>query len=254
MIRVTYAALLFLTGFAFYYQITSQYRLSPLAVLGQGSELFRNVVLVQFLGIYLFMPAMTCGVITAEKERNSLGLLFLTRLGPWTILLEKYLARVIPMFMFLLLSLPLLVIAYTLGGITQPYLWSGIWFLTITVFQIGALALFCSCFFRTTVASFVATYLLTAVMIFGVSVVVSIFKIPLEDWMDDLARFVGWKELVGWMHWVRYPFAAPQVFLAGQGRTFIQSICVSVPILLSTGVLLCAARYCFVRRAFFDSV
>ncbi len=141
VVRVVYAVLLFFAGFMFYYSIVSRYNASPYAVLGHGRELFQAIINLQFVGIYLFAPAMTCGVLTFEKERNTLGLLFLTRLGPWTIVLEKYLGRIIPMCSFLILSLPLLVIAYSLGGFTQQYVWTGVWLLLITVFQVSALAL-----------------------------------------------------------------------------------------------------------------
>ncbi|WP_230685503.1 hypothetical protein, partial [Streptococcus pneumoniae] len=73
------------------------------------------------------MPAMSVGAITLEKEKNTLTLLFLTRLGPWTILFEKYLARVVNMASYLLITLPLFGIAYSLGGVTQLELWSALW-------------------------------------------------------------------------------------------------------------------------------
>jgi hypothetical protein len=129
---------------------------NPLAVLGQGREIFRVLVSIQFLGVYLFMPAITCGVLTAEKERNSLGLLFLTRMGPWAIVFEKLASRLVPMFTFLLLSLPVLAFAYALGGISWSSMIIAVWCLSITVLQTGSLALCCSAFFRTTPAALIA--------------------------------------------------------------------------------------------------
>src|SRR5260221_2972503 len=116
VIRGLYAALLFFSSYLFFYEIMQVGSASPLAVLGRGREMYATLVGLQFAGVYLFMPAMTCGVLTQEKERASLQLLFLTRLGPWTILFEKLLGRVVPMLGFLLLSLPMLGIAYMLGG------------------------------------------------------------------------------------------------------------------------------------------
>ena len=55
-------------------------------LLGLGLGLFEFLMALQFLGIYLFGPAMMSRVITSEKERNSLGLLLLTdhlRQGLW---------------------------------------------------------------------------------------------------------------------------------------------------------------------------
>src|SRR5579872_215712 len=139
IVRVVYAALLFLSAFLFFFNILRVGSASPLAVLGKGREMFMTLVRLQFAGVYLFMPAITCGVLTLEKERASLPLLFLTRLGPWTIVLEKLMSRVIPMLGFLLLSLPLLAFAYTLGGISAAQISSAMWMLFLTAFQMGTL-------------------------------------------------------------------------------------------------------------------
>ncbi len=167
VVRVAYASILFFTAFLMFYEELRVGRTSPMAVLGKGRELFMMLVALQFAGVYLFMPAMTCGVVTQEKERASLQLLFLTRLGPWTILFEKLAGRLIPMLYFLLLSLPLLAFAYTLGGLSLGTLLMGIWMLALAVIQMGTLALLCSTYFRTTVGAFIWTYLLAILMFAG---------------------------------------------------------------------------------------
>ena len=66
IIRVVYASLLFFTAFLLFYQELRVGATNSLAVLGKGRELFTMVVVLQFLWIYFFMPAMTCGVVTQE--------------------------------------------------------------------------------------------------------------------------------------------------------------------------------------------
>ena len=74
IIRTLYAALLFFAALlVFYFSVYQQYT-SPLDILGRGREVFNNVTALQVAGIFLFMPAITCSVITAEKERNTFGL------------------------------------------------------------------------------------------------------------------------------------------------------------------------------------
>src|SRR5258708_111578 len=148
VVRVVYAALLFFAAYLFFYDTLRMGKASPLAVLGRGQHMFSALVALQFAGVYFFMPALTCGFLTYEKETASLQLLFLTRLGPWTILCEKLMSRLIPMFGFLLLSLPLLAFAYSLGGISPAFLASGVWLLVLAVLQMGTLALPLSAFFR----------------------------------------------------------------------------------------------------------
>jgi hypothetical protein len=94
VIRGLYATLLFLSAFVLFYDILRVGNASPLAMLGTGRKMFEMLAHLQFGGIYLFMPSITSGVVALEKERASLPLLFLTRLGPWTVVVEKLLSRV----------------------------------------------------------------------------------------------------------------------------------------------------------------
>lgn len=127
-------------------------------VFGRGRPMLEQLVTLQFYGIYLFLPAVTCGVLTTEKERNTLGLLLITTLRPWQIVAQKVLGRVVPMLTYVLLSFPLMAVAYSFGGVTTDYLWSATLLLLLTCFEVGALAVACSSYFATTVEAFVAHY------------------------------------------------------------------------------------------------
>lgn len=165
--RVAYALLLFTAALWFFRDILERQAASPLDVLGQGRDMFLLIVRLQLIGVYLFMPALTCNAITLEKERNTLGTLLLTKLGATTIIFEKLLSRMIPMLGFQLLSLPLLAYTYALGGLTMSELIAHIWILFLATVQVGAFAMCCSVFSSTTVGSFVMTYALGAVMLVG---------------------------------------------------------------------------------------
>ncbi|WP_373652459.1 hypothetical protein [Schlesneria sp. DSM 10557] len=138
-----------------------------LNILGEGRKIFISLGFLQFVAIYLFLPAMTCGVLTAEKERDTLGLLLLTRLGPWTIIFEKLFSRLVPIASFMMLSLPLLGIGYSLGGVEATDIVKLTWVLIATALQVGAFSILCSAWFRTTASSFLAAYLLGALCIAG---------------------------------------------------------------------------------------
>ncbi len=129
------------------------------SVLGRGRPMFNQLVTLQFWGIYLLLPATVCGVISSEKEKESLSLLMLTTLTPWQIIVQKLFGRLIPMFNFLFISFPLMAIAFSNGGVTSSHLWSGILLLALTCLQVGAFSIACSAFFRTTHEAFVASYL-----------------------------------------------------------------------------------------------
>jgi ABC-type transport system involved in multi-copper enzyme maturation permease subunit len=246
IVRVVYAVLLFFAAFLFFYDILKVGTASPLAMLGSGRQLFEVLVGLQFAGIYFFMPAMTCAVLTHEKERASLQLLFLTRLGPWTILFEKLTSRLIPMFGFLLLSLPLLAFAYTLGGISPAFLAGGIWLLSLAVIQMGTLALACSAWFRTSVGAFIWSYVLTLGMFFGPALGWLIVHLLTGFDIEHIAQNMSQT------HLLIFPFFGPAFFMFHQMGGIADGLLIahSVLVLGSSGLCLVLARAFIVRRAF----
>ncbi|MEO8354115.1 MAG: ABC transporter permease, partial [Chthoniobacteraceae bacterium] len=131
---------------------------NPLNVLGRGKDLWDQLLGLQLAGIALFLPALMAGRITQEKERDSLTLLLLTDLSPTQIVLQKYLAGLIPMLTFLLLGLPLAGVAYSFGGFGAREVWVGAMVIGFSCLQVGALSLWCSALFRNTVGAFLGTY------------------------------------------------------------------------------------------------
>ncbi len=181
-VRLTYAALLFVAACVLFYgNVTTG---GAASALGQGRPMFIEIVTLQFWGIYLLLPAMVCGVISSEKERDSLCLLTLTTLTPWQIIVQKLFSRLIPMFSFLFISFPLMAIAFGHGGVTPEHLWSGILLLALTCLQVGSFSIMCSAFFRTTNESFVASYLLFLVLCW---VLPGMFALDVFDETGDLA-------------------------------------------------------------------
>ena len=244
IVRTGYALLLYAIAFLLFYERLNTAGTSPTQVLGQGKMMFEIVVALQFVGIYLFMPALTCSVITHEKERDSLALLMLTRLSPRMILLEKLLSRVVLMLSFELMLLPLLGLAYTFGGVAWEEFLKAAWFLALATLQMGCLALFCSSFFRTTVQSFIASYIIGAGWLFG-------WPLLWEFNRHSTAALAIFFHSLGVTipdHEISFVFFAPAMYF-GSGALAEASI-LSIPIICSTFFLLVGARMFFVRRAF----
>jgi ABC-type transport system involved in multi-copper enzyme maturation permease subunit len=158
-VRAAYAGLLYaVTLWGFYRQIGGTS--GAFGMLGTGNLLFEQVLSFQRFAIFALLPMLTAGVLTSEKERDTLGILLITRLGAWTIILEKFLSRVIPMLLYLLLSLPLLAVAYSLGGVDSwMVLWAGM-MLVAGVLHVGSIGVFASAYCRTTTQALILTYVL----------------------------------------------------------------------------------------------
>ena len=166
IVRFAYAALLFVGACGLFYGNFLQGGNGSARGLGQGKLMFEKLVKIQFVGIYLFVPAISCSCLAAEKERNTLGLLLITSLTPWQIVLQKLLGRLVPLLTFVILSFPLMAVAYSFGGITEDYLFAGIVLLLLTCVQAAALAVMCSAYYPTTVESLIANYVLFLVLFF----------------------------------------------------------------------------------------
>lgn len=141
VIRVVYALVLFGAFFVYYERHLAE---GPVLALGGGAGPFGFLVAAQLFAIYVFLPPLMVGAIAQEKERETLGLLFLTDLTPWELILQKYVGRLIPMLTLLFLSLPLLAVAYSLGGVSAGMLYSSAAILFLTCLWVGAVALACS--------------------------------------------------------------------------------------------------------------
>ena len=228
-LRVAYATLLFGVFIAFAYNMTLRFDLGD-SVAGSGRMMFHVLVSTQFLGIVLFLPAVMSGALTEEKERRTLELLLLTRLRPRHILWEKFVGRLVPVLMFLFLSTPLLAVCYAFGGLAGDDLLVGAYVLLLTCLQVGALALMCSAFCRTSLSAFFSSYALLAVLY---------LLIPLADIRADDAP--SRPALI----------LSPHLLLdAGDEGGFGLAIGRSYEILGSVFVLLAMARLFLVRRAF----
>lgn len=243
LLRVLYATLLFLVFGAMLYSMLDQAGGSPMSVLGQGRELFGMLVALQFVGIYLFLPAMMCSAITTEKERDALQLLLITDLRPWEILFSKFVGRLVPMLTFLLLSLPLLAIVYAFGGLSQGLIGLAIVALTATIFQVGAFCLMVSAWARTTVAAFIGCYIGLAIFYFAPVLVIAFMLIDAQGTQVDekfVFLFIPFIEFgVLWSDWT----------WGGGTPSLAISVLYMTPTFISGLVFLVIARIVFVRRA-----
>lgn len=223
------------------------------AVLGAGEQMFALTVLFLFMCIGLFVPAMLCGVITQEKERDSLVLLLLTRMRPWQIAVQKYLGGLVPALTLLLLAMPLVAVAYAYGGVTGGQVLRALVLVILSAFQIGAIALWASCSNRTTVAAFFATYIAAAAVMGAPSLFVELdkeFHLGLINWRSG----AGFGLIEAKDSWLFYAHVPPAVFAdsvsAWNGFDDSRFYISCLSIIAVSSMFLLAAIYQLPRRAF----
>ncbi|MDB5345583.1 MAG: gliding motility-associated transporter permease protein [Schlesneria sp.] len=255
VVRVVYAVVLYVVAIWIFYNQVESWSSRTFTALGQGLPIFIGLGWLQFFGIYLFLPPMTCGVLTAEKERDTLSLLMLTRLGPWSILIGKLFSRMITMASFICLSLPLFAVAYSFGGVEATQILSLGWGLAVTSLQIGSLALACSAWCRTTGSAFLATYLIGAFVIAAPNFVTqggNLDHFGILEFLAEYCRTMGFAGDEVTHGDVTLVLFGPWVCLDQQAsnRPFAATVARTVPMLLSAAVCLFFARAMLWRRAF----
>lgn len=226
--------------------------------LGLGRGIFARLVELQCWGILLFQPALMAGVLTYEKERESFSLLLLTGMSPTKLLLEKYLAGLLPMATLLLLALPLGAITMGYGGVSPQLLASGACVVLAAWLQVGAFSLLCSAWWRTTVGALLASYLGGALLYLAPATIFSLSERYIL-WGADLRGL----DVPGWL-WSLWPPEAFARVLAFQENVTATAVTDSsmlwvhrlrvtallcTPILISTAVFLLLARSVLLPRA-----
>ncbi len=265
VLRSLYAGVLFVLALIFARDVIFAFG-DGFAVLGRGGKVYMTVMLIQFGGVYLFLPAFTAAAITAEKERNTLGLLFLTKLSPTKIVLEKFLGRIFPMLSLALLSLPLLGVAYTLGGLDSPLLIEGFVRLVATIIMVGAIGIACSAWCRTTAGAFLMTYAVLALLFPGpvfvmeslglrrgnfiidvLNEIASTLRLmPIDEPEAVVGLLLGPLPMLAWIDQMNRNTGGQLAFLA---KPAWLSIWQTLPLLMTAFASLVVARVVIVRRA-----
>lgn len=124
--------------------------------------------LAQALLLPLVVPALTCGAITLEREREMLELLLLTRQSPLQICLGKLGSGVGLGLVLLLASVPVLSLSFTLGGVAPADAIASVSVLAASVLAAGALGLAASAIAPKTASASAASYLLVGFSLVGV--------------------------------------------------------------------------------------
>lgn len=83
-----------------------------------GSQLFSHLTTTLFFAIWILVPLATADCISRERREETLGLLFLTPLKAWDIVVAKGLAHGLRAFAFWLAVLPVMTIPFLMGGVS----------------------------------------------------------------------------------------------------------------------------------------
>jgi len=140
-----------------------------------GQGLFLYLVLFQMVLLAFITPALTAGAISSERERQTIDLLFVTKLPTFSILWGKLLASMSFVLLLLLLSVPIFSLVFLFGGIELDQVAAAFLVTAITALTLGIMGIACSSAFRRTLPATVTAYGAAFVLLAGTLLVGVLF-------------------------------------------------------------------------------
>ncbi len=132
-----------------------------------GQQLFLWLILFQVLLLTFIVPALTAGAISGERERQTIDLLFVTRIPPFSIIWGKLLASMSFVIVLLLLSVPIFSLVFLFGGIEVDQVLTAFLVSAMTALTLGVLGILFSTVTRRTLPSTVAAYVGAFLLVAG---------------------------------------------------------------------------------------
>lgn len=132
-----------------------------------GRELFEWVLFGMLVLIMFFVPGLTAGAITGERERQTLVPLQMTMMRPRDIIVGKLSAALAFLVLLVITAAPLLAVSFLVGGIRLLDVFRGIAMLLFTGLVLGAVCVWLSSRLRRTTAATVLAYGVTFLFAVG---------------------------------------------------------------------------------------
>ncbi|AEG60887.1 ABC transporter permease [Desulforamulus ruminis] len=157
-VLVIFLYLMVLGGFALGF-IYLRWRSAPAFFQpGSSKEIFAVLSVAQ-LGLLAFVvPGLTAGVISGERERQTLNVLLTTELSPLSIVISKMISSCAFTALLLFTTLPLYSLVFMYGGMAPSQIMGVLAFFLISMFLFAAVGVGCSTYFKRTGISTVTAY------------------------------------------------------------------------------------------------
>ncbi len=124
-------------------------------------SLFPILGIVECVILSLVIPIITSGSISGERERQTLDIMLTTPVKPFSIALGKLGSALMLVMMYMVSSIPVLSIAFILGGLNWSSLFGLIVMMLYIGIYVGSIGIFCSSAVKKSVAATVLTMLIS---------------------------------------------------------------------------------------------
>ncbi|WP_055109111.1 ABC transporter permease [Paenibacillus ihumii] len=125
---------------------------------GASRIMFYALSIAQLVLIAFMTPALTAGVISGEREKQTLNMLLTTQQSSSTIILSKLVSSLSFMTLVILATLPVYSIAFLYGGVAPKQLVFVFLFYLFIMLLLGSLGVLFSTLFKRTIVAVIMTY------------------------------------------------------------------------------------------------
>ena len=153
---------------------------NPGQAANYGHDIFLYLVLFQMALIAFVTPALTAGAISGERERQTIDLLFVTRIPPFSIVWGKLIASMSFVLLLLLLSVPIFSLVFLFGGIELDQVFTSFLVTLVAALTLGLIGIAFSAIFPRTLPSTVAAYGVGFVLLAGTYVYGLVFPTVID--------------------------------------------------------------------------
>jgi ABC-type transport system involved in multi-copper enzyme maturation permease subunit len=188
-----------------------------------GREFATAAMMTQIVMLAFLAPVLTSATISSERSSKTLGVLLTTDLSVREIVVGKLLSRTWIVFLLIGLSLPVLLIARLLGGISTIEIVECLSIAALLALFAGSLGLLFSIFTTKAMAAAMISYLIMAALYVAAPVAI------------EMGRYTSFPAWGMWLH----PFIVITLLMEGPSRGFVDGS--ATPWMICGGAHLAAA-------------
>lgn len=130
-------------------------------------SIFRFVTAIEFVLIIFLMPALTCGSISGEREKNTLELMLTTKMTPADIVLGKLMAALSTVVLLIVSGMPIISLVFMYGGATIKDIVLLFLSYFVAAYYIGSIGIFASSICKKSSVSAAVTYIVVLMVVLG---------------------------------------------------------------------------------------
>lgn len=126
--------------------------------------LFRHIVMVEFLILFISVPITSALSITEDRERKTLDLVLTTLVTPKEVILGKMMNSMYVTGLALFSTLPILSLTFVLGGMTAVDFWTVFLIFMVSGFVLSGIGIYASCRVKDSLGAIFLTYAIVAIL------------------------------------------------------------------------------------------